>query len=62
MRLTLDGKPEWLPADWILHVVTIGASQLVEVERLGRRMTLDEALTLRDLETTSSKPHLRTRL
>lgn len=60
MRFTFNGKPEWLPADWTLHVVEIGASQLVEVERFGRRMTLEEAFIARDLETTTSRPHLRT--
>lgn len=59
MRFFLDAQEEWLPADWLLHVVHIGDQEVIEIERAGRRMTLTEALTLRDLETTSSKPHNR---
>lgn len=60
MRFFLNGREEWLPADWHLHVSIEGSSTRLTVERHGKFMPLDEAFIQRDLESTSSKPFNRT--
>jgi len=57
MRFFLNGREEWLPADWCLHISNEGSDYRATVERQGKFMPLREALALRDVETTSSRPH-----
>lgn len=63
MKLSVDGREEMLPADWALRVVMHkkggAADAFVTVERDGETMMLADALALRDLLITNSKPQNR---
>lgn len=59
----LNGRREWLPADWILHIGDDGRGEFrITVQRGQDFMPLATALARRDLEITSSKPHVRASL
>lgn len=59
MRVYINGVEEMLPDDWRLHIVQEGTRTRVTVERDGRFYTLTNALLMRDVLTTTSRPELR---
>lgn len=56
MRFWYRNEPVMLPADWVWHVEPADDGERIRIERQsGKRMTLPEAITAAELETTSSK-------
>lgn len=64
MRFRYRNAPALLPADWRWVVEPAGNGlHRIRIEApSGRSMTLEEAITRAELETTSSRPGLRTSL
>lgn len=52
----MSSAPDWLPKDWKRIYLKDGT---VVVDRAGEIISLEEALLLRDLLVTTSRPHLR---
>lgn len=56
MRFWYGNHPVMLPADWVWHVEPSGDGERIRIERpSGKRMTLTEAITAAEFETTSSR-------
>lgn len=60
-QIEVDGEIETLPKDWPIVALSTGLHDYwrLYVRRDGRLIPLSEALSLRELVTTSSKPHVR---
>ncbi len=64
VRFSLDGREIVLPADWTLCLESGGEPDsmimAVHVKRGDELLSIGEAIALKEILTTSSKPHNKT--
>lgn len=56
MTFTFNGETVSIPADWNLHVQSWNDGYQVSVMRAGRLLPLSEALILKEMIITTSRP------